>query len=105
MLRRLALTLTIICGLLVAPLAMAGERATPSDGAVATSHCAQDSGQPDDRAPPKQFRCMGACFGVEADVLRLPPRLAAPRIAAAIPVAATLTPLVIEHEPPPPRLV
>lgn len=100
MFRRFLLTLTIICGLLAAPLAMASERAAAEQ---ATAHCAQSGKDSSDHAPVKQFRCMGACFGVEANVTRLAPRIApAPR-----PVAIAATPAlrnrVIAHDPPPPR--
>lgn len=103
MFRRWLLTLTLLFGLLAAPVAMAEERAQPADAAVMTSHCAEQRNDPRDHAPAKQFRCMGACLGVE-------PALAAPlaapapvRVHVAIAGAAALTGRAPAQDPPPPR--
>jgi hypothetical protein len=107
MLRHWLLTLAILSGLLSAPLAMAHERAAPPS-AMTASHCADqgtpasDDGKPA-HAPVKQFRCMGACFGVEANVAMLAPRVTPLAPVAAIPAMASLGDIVIAHDPPPPR--
>ncbi|MCP3729838.1 hypothetical protein M9978_05280 [Sphingomonas sp. MG17] len=101
--RHWLLTLAILCGMLFAPLAMASERAQPPGASEITSHCADTGEDRDKPAPAKQFRCMGACFGVEAGVARLPLRVMSSPLAAPIPVIASLDDVVIEHDPPPPR--
>lgn len=107
MLRRWLLTLAILSGLLSAPLAMASERAAPASGVATASHCADmDRGTTADRdhpAPTKQFRCMGACFGVEASVARLPVRTAQTFARGTIPLMPALAGILIGHDPPPPR--
>jgi hypothetical protein len=100
---RVVLILVIVCGLLFAPLAMASERAHPPGAGQAASHCADMGEDGDKPVPAKQFRCMGACFGVETGVTRLPQRVAATPIATPIPVATSLGAILIEHELPPPR--
>ncbi|ODP37714.1 hypothetical protein [Sphingomonas turrisvirgatae] len=106
MLRRWLFTLAVVCGLLLAPLAMAGERVADA-GTVAASHCADmpdsSAADRDHPAPAKQFRCMGACFGVEVGIARLPDRVAHRRAALALPIMPALAGILIDHEPPPPR--
>lgn len=107
MVRRWLLTLAILAAMLTAPLAMASERAHPAPDAQVTSHCAdtanQAGGDRDKPAPTKQFRCMGACFGVEAGALRLPARVVQRVAMTAIPTMTSLGDVLVDHELPPPR--
>lgn len=98
--------LAIVCGLLSAPLAMASGHAQPSRPAQAMSHCA-DTGEngSGEHAPVKQFRCLGACIGIAPGAVGLACRVTLPRPVAAIPPAASLTGILIGHDPPPPRAI
>lgn len=100
---RWLLTLALICGFLFAPLVMSAARAHAMSEVPAASHCA-GGGDVDQHAPTKQFRCMGGCSAVEADVPRLAVRAVLMPIDLPISTTPSLGSVLPEHDTPPPRL-
>ncbi len=101
---RWLLTCALICGMLLAPLAMATARAhAPDPGQAASSHCAP-SADADQHAPAQPSRCMGACAAVEIGVPRLATRAAPMPTALPRATMASLPGVLLERDTPPPRL-
>jgi len=101
LLPRWLLSLALLCGMLLAPVAMAAACAPLPQADRAATHCAESGRQ---HRPAKQLCCTGVCWGVEVGIARFPIRLAAPLATIPIPTTSSLGGILLERATPPPRL-
>lgn len=97
------LSLLLIVGIMLAPVAMPSADAQQPEPQQRVSHCGDMEGVTEQRSPDKQLRCMNACSAVEADCAQLPIRLASRPEPASSPEVASLGGIHPECETPPPR--
>ena len=100
--------MTVVCGMLVASFAMAAAHPPHAGSDPAAHDCVMTHDvdkQTDKHEPAKRLHCMGACSAVEANVPRVPARIASRLAMAQNPILSSLNDTLLERATPPPRLL
>lgn len=101
---RWLLACALVCWGLLAPLAMATAHASPPKAHPSSGHCASSSPETDQHAPTKPSRCLSACAAVEAAAPRIVERIGSALPRPPRPAMKSLPEVLLERDPPPPRL-